>query len=111
MRLAWLVFASTLARPAFADDTPTPPTPPSTDPAVTAPRPPADAPPGQTAATPPDDEGDVGTFRPLSKKDIVITVPGDRSTKNIAMLAGIAAGGVLLSGIGLYFNLDSKSAA
>ena len=45
------------------------------------------------------------------RRDIVITVPGDRSTQNIAMVAGIAAAGALLGGIGVYYNLDSKSAA
>ena len=47
----------------------------------------------------------------LRHKDIVVTTPGDRSTKNIAILASVAGAAALFGGIGLYWNLDSKSAA
>ena len=47
----------------------------------------------------------------MRHKDIVVTTPGERSAKNIAILAGIAGAGALFGGIGVYFNLDSKSAA
>ena len=48
---------------------------------------------------------------PLMRKDIHITVEGDRSHENKLELAGIAAAGVLLGGIGVYYNFDSKDAA
>lgn len=47
----------------------------------------------------------------MRHKDIVVTTPGERSTKNIAILASVAGAGALLGGIGVYWNLDSKSAA
>jgi hypothetical protein len=48
---------------------------------------------------------------PVRHKDIVVTTPGERTTKNIAILASVAGAGVLLGGIGVYYNLDSRSAA
>ena len=47
----------------------------------------------------------------MRHKDIVVVTPGERSTKNIAILASLAGAGALLGGVGVYFNLDSKSAA
>jgi hypothetical protein len=51
--------------------------------------------------------------RPVSMrhKDIVVTTPGERTAKNIAILASIAGAGVLFGGLGVYYNLDSRSAA
>jgi hypothetical protein len=43
--------------------------------------------------------------------DILITTPGQRSTKNIAILSALAGAALVFGGIGLYENLDSKSAA
>jgi len=40
-----------------------------------------------------------------------ITSRGDRSLDNKLMLGGIAGAGAVLGAIGLYFNLDSQSAA
>ena len=48
---------------------------------------------------------------PVQHRDIVVTTPGERSTQNIAILAGVAGAGALLGGVGVYFNLDSRSAA
>jgi hypothetical protein len=48
---------------------------------------------------------------PVRHKDIVVTTPGERTTKNIAILASIAGAGVLFGGVGVYYNLDSRSAA
>jgi len=116
MRLAWFTFAAVLATraPAFADDAPPPATPSTETPPVVPAQPPvtetppAGAPPGAT--TP--DVGDVRDFRPAPMhRDIVVTVDGDRSGQNIALCAGIAAGGALLGGLGLYYNLDSRDAA
>jgi hypothetical protein len=44
-------------------------------------------------------------------KDIVITTEGERTTNNKLVLAGLAGGAAVLGGIGLYYNLDSRSAA
>jgi hypothetical protein len=120
MRLAYVSLVAVLggAAPAFADGAappPAPAAPPTTDlsTAAPAPAPPAAEPPVTPPAAPgaPDPDGGAD-FRPKPmRKDIVITVDGDRSTQNIAMLAGIAGAGALLSGLGLYYNLDSKSAA
>ena len=48
---------------------------------------------------------------PVRHKDIVVTTPGERSSKNIAILASLAGAGALVGGLGVYFNLDSSSAA
>jgi hypothetical protein len=48
---------------------------------------------------------------PVGHKDIVVTTEGARSPKNIAILASIAGAGALLGGVGVYFNLQSRSAA
>src|SRR5450432_3213359 len=51
-------------------------------------------------------------FRPRPmRKDIVITVDGDRTPQNLALVAGIATAGALLSGLAVYYNLDSRGAA
>lgn len=56
--------------------------------------------------------GDLPALRTdMRHKDIVIVTPGERTAKNIAILASIAGAGALLGGVGVYFNLDSKSAA
>lgn len=56
--------------------------------------------------------GDAPVLRTdMRHKDIVVVTPGERSAKNIAILASVAGVGALLGGVGLYFNLDSKSAA
>ncbi len=60
------------------------------------------------------DDGPPGTAPmqvPIRHKDIVVVTPGERSTENIAILASIAGAGALLGGVGVYYNLDSKSAA
>ncbi len=41
-------------------------------------------------------------------QDIVITTPGERTTKNIAVIASVAGLGTLLGGLGLYFHLQSR---
>src|SRR5512141_1515821 len=45
----------------------------------------------------------------MRHKDIIVTTPGERSSKNIAILAAVAGAGALLGGVGVYWNLDSKS--
>src|SRR5262249_43099978 len=65
--------------------------------------------PHTTRAQPP---GDGADYAPApSVRDIVVVIPGERSPTNIAWLAGVTAAGVVAGAIGLYYNLDSKSAA
>jgi hypothetical protein len=42
---------------------------------------------------------------------IVVTSSAPRSVQNIALSAGIATAGIVLAGVGLYYNLDSRDAA
>jgi hypothetical protein len=60
------------------------------------------------------DAGDSTVYSPRlvnSSKDIVIETPGERSSKNIAMLSTVG-GAALVGGIfGLYFHLEGKKAA
>lgn len=98
----------------YGDAPPAPPPAPSTDPA-SAPAPPGPTvtsepvPPGQTP--PKRADPDNPEFRVRPKRDIVVTVPGDRDARNIALVAGIAGAGAVFSAIGVYYHLDSKSAA
>jgi hypothetical protein len=55
--------------------------------------------------------GDQPVQAPFHHKDIVVTSTGERSSKNIAILASIAGAAALIGGLGVYYNLDSKSAA
>lgn len=43
-------------------------------------------------------------------REIEIEIPGERSTANIVTLAAIAGAGAIVGGIGVYFNLDARSA-
>lgn len=43
-------------------------------------------------------------------RDIVVEVPNERTTPNKIGLAGLAAGGLLVGAIGLYFHLDARDA-
>jgi hypothetical protein len=43
--------------------------------------------------------------------DIVVTTPGERTTKNKVQVGAVAGAGVLVGAIGLYFHLDSRSAS
>src|SRR5690349_10078622 len=44
-------------------------------------------------------------------KDIVIEIPGERSTENKVLLGGLAGAGLLLGVLGAYWHLDSRSAS
>jgi hypothetical protein len=46
-----------------------------------------------------------------AEKDIIIEIPGERSTENKLMLGGIAGAGVILGLLGAYWHLDSRSAS
>ena len=56
-------------------------------------------------------DGGPDYFRAPTGKDIVITTEGERTTQNIAALAGVAGAGVVVGALGLYFHLDSRDAA
>jgi hypothetical protein len=56
-------------------------------------------------------ELDTRDFPAPKGKDVVIVSYPDRSKTNMATLIGLAAGGAVVGAIGLYFNLDSQSAA
>lgn len=44
-------------------------------------------------------------------REIVIETPGERTKENKLLLGGLAGAGSLIGGLGLYFHLDSRSAA
>jgi len=96
MRLPWLV--ALVPSVALAQ---TPDEPPPATASAPAPAPaPAQAPPADVAP------------RPLPHgKDIVIHTPGERSQNNIITLWSVAGAGALIGAIGLYYNLDARSAS
>jgi len=54
----------------------------------------------------------VGTSRvAAADRDIVIETPGERSTNTKLLLAGLAGAGALVGGLGVYWHLDSRTAA
>src|SRR2546430_2177453 len=65
----------------------------------------------QPSNTPPVNGGADYRPPPDRGKDVVLEVHDDRSTKNIAILASIAGAGAIAGAIGVYYNLDSRSAA
>jgi hypothetical protein len=105
MKLTWLVAAAAIPRIAFAQPAPDQPAP---DPA------PVPVPATATAPAPQqpdrDYEGAVYTV-PSRQKDIVITSAPDRSSNNKILLASLAGAAVVFGGVGLYYNLDAKSAS
>jgi hypothetical protein len=48
---------------------------------------------------------------PIRPREIVVDIPGMRTPQTKLMLYSLAAAGVVAGGIGLYFHLDSRSAA
>lgn len=54
---------------------------------------------------------DVKNFPAPKGADVVIVSYPERSKKNLLTLGVLAAGGVILGGVGLYFHLDSRSAS
>jgi hypothetical protein len=109
MKLACALATLLAAAPAFADGDGYP-TPPVTDPssAPSQGTPPVETPTTATGEHTVDNPG----FRPRpQRKDIVVTVVPDRDRNNLVLLAGITGAGLVLSAVGVYYNLDSKSAA
>jgi hypothetical protein len=83
--------------------------PPPAEPAP-APSPPPDAPPADPAYGDYNNP-DVRDFPAPKGKDVVILAYPERTKTNMFLLGGMAAGGVLLGAIGLYYHLDARSAA
>jgi hypothetical protein len=52
-----------------------------------------------------------GELPPARGKDVVIIAYPERSKTNMFMLGGLAAGGLLMGAVGLYFHLDARSAS
>ncbi|MDQ3367970.1 MAG: hypothetical protein M3680_21300, partial [Myxococcota bacterium] len=51
-------------------------------------------------------------LRPTRRtRELVVEIPGERSTQTLAVVGGIAAAGLLGSALGLYWHLDSRDAA
>lgn len=57
-------------------------------------------------------ESDAPLLRPAHKpREIVINVPGERSTTNRLTLLSLLGAGVIGGAVGLYFHLDSRDSA
>lgn len=56
------------------------------------------------------DHRDTRNFPAPRGKDVVIVSYPERSKKNLVVMGGLAAGGLIASAIGLYFHLDANSA-
>jgi hypothetical protein len=126
MRVA-LAIAATLALPIHAVAQPAPvpplqappPPPPEPAPEPAAEPAPAPAPAPAPKVDPaygekPDRSAgshDTRTFPAPRGKDVIIVSYPDRSKSNIMLLGGLGIGGLLVSGLGLYFHIDAKSAA
>lgn len=52
-----------------------------------------------------------GEIVSAGSRDIVIETPGERSTENKLMLAGLVTAAGIAGGLGLYWHLDSQSAS
>jgi hypothetical protein len=128
---AVLAIAAILAAPVTAtadEQTPTPaPVAPAPAPALPAPSDGGGAP-SETPATAPQPEQpvdgptgdpaygehperDTHSFPAPKGKDVVIVSYPERSKTNVATIAGLAIGGVLVGAVGLYFHMDSRSAS
>jgi hypothetical protein len=57
------------------------------------------------------EDGGADYFPAPTGKDIVLEIPGERSPKTLAVVGGLVGGALIAGGIGLYYNLDSRSAA
>jgi hypothetical protein len=79
-------------------------------PAPAAPAPAPAAPVGPPGTVAPETGAD---YRPPPRraKDIVVTVEGTRSRNNVLALSATAGVAVVLGAVGLYYNLDARSAS
>lgn len=97
MRTALAVLALAAPTVARADEPAPPAPPPETPPATETHDPAADGGPTYFAAP--------------RGRDIVIESREDRSTSNITLLAALGGAGAITGAIGVYFNLDARSAS
>jgi hypothetical protein len=125
--IAAMVSALVIGAPtiALADEPAPTPVPGIPGPGVNVPPPtPAPAPAPQPAPAPPGDTApktdpaygdynnpDVRDFPAPKGKDVIVVAYPERSKRNIITLGGMAAGGLILGAVGLYYHLDSRSAA
>lgn len=56
------------------------------------------------------DDGATKAPSAVSRRDLVVTTPGERTSKNVAIIATVAGVGALLGGVGVYYTLDARSA-
>ncbi len=102
MLLACLI--CTLPRFAIADEAP-PPTEPLVEPTPTREEP-------EDQPKPPPDQYERPALKtPIRPREIVIDVPGLRNTQQKIVLGSLVVAAVISGSIGLYFHLDSRSAA
>jgi hypothetical protein len=59
----------------------------------------------------PQSEAPVIYKQPIRPREIVVDIPGVRSTQTRLMLGGLAAATLIVGGIGLYFHVESRDAA
>jgi hypothetical protein len=102
IRLVSAVCALAVPIASFADE----PAPPPADLA----EPPLMVEPPLTVDPPPRSREDASPI-PRRSKDITIEVPGERSRDNKLLVGGLAAGGVLVSALAVYWHLDSRDAS
>lgn len=119
MSARWLASLAALAlvggpRVATAQPAPPPPAPtpapPDHDPDLDHDDAPA-RPVPEKAPSDPDHPSFAPRLTRANSRDIVIEIPGERSSKNLALLAGIGTAALATGVFGLYYNLDGKKAA
>jgi hypothetical protein len=109
--LAWLVMSVAPARADVMDRLPPPPPPPEQpepepEPLVV----PLPTAPSSTEHTQQEHEGQI-LRTPIRPREIVIDVPGLRSRNEKLLLGALLGATAIAGGIGLYFHLDSRTAA
>jgi hypothetical protein len=103
MRAVWLACVAVIGlAPGYAR---------ADEPAPSDPEPPAKEAPKPEAAPIEKPGLDTPIVRPIRTREIVVDIPGERSTNNKLALGAIAVGGLLAGSLGLYWHLDSRSAA
>ena len=68
-------------------------------------------PPAEETPPRPQSETPILYKKPIRPREIVVDIPGLRSTQTKVMLYGLAAATTIVGSIGLYFHLGSRSAA
>ena len=86
------------------------PAPPPSPPEPTVEKSPETAPP-PPAPTPSPVIEERTAVKPAPKRQLMIDVPGERSRNNKLFVGGLLAAGVIASGLGVYWHLDSRDAS